>query len=139
MNIPSDTVEGRRTRLAASFVTPSLRRLFAEQSDAEPGMRLHWKQAALLWIDIVSFTALSNRLIKQGPRGVETLPIEGDLVRLWRDGLGRRIADAPERVAAIVGHDTALLLAGLARESRLRTSQTRLDRGIVRLEFRKRP
>ena len=73
MNTPSDTPDARRSRLAASFVPPSLRRRFAEEPDTEPDVRFHWKQAALLWIDIVGFTTLSNRLIKQGPRGIETL------------------------------------------------------------------
>ena len=91
----------------------------------------------LLLVD-TGLSAASLRGIAASQQAAPRIPIEGDLVRLWRDGLGQRIAASPDRVAAIVGHDTALLLAGLAREDRLRTSATRLGRTIVHIQFKER-
>ena len=88
----------------------------------------------LLLVD-TGLSAASLRLIPASLRTVQAIPIEGDLVRLWRDGLAERIAAALGRVAAIAGHDQALLLAGLAREDRLRTSGTRLGREILHIQF----
>lgn len=73
MNSSSDTLEARRRRLAASFVPPSLRHQIPGLPDGKQQVCSHWQYAALLWIDICAFTSLSNRLIKQGPREVETL------------------------------------------------------------------
>jgi hypothetical protein len=63
------------------------------------------------------------------------VPIEGDLVRLWRDGLGAQIAASPGRTIAITGYDKAMLLAGLAREDRIAATQRRLGGRTFQVTF----
>lgn len=55
--------------------------------------------------------------------------IQPDLVRQWRDGLGRQVALA-SGMTAYVRWDKLLLLTGLARESGLTARQRRLDRSV---------
>src|SRR5262249_32659543 len=55
--------------------------------------------------------------------------IQPDLVRQWRDGLGVQIA-AAETVTAYVRWDKALLLVGLARESRIAYRVVQLGRSV---------
>lgn len=63
------------------------------------------------------------------------VPIEGDLVRLWRNGLGAQIAASPGRAVAIMGYDKAMLLAGLAREDRIAAAQRRLGGRAFQVTF----
>lgn len=58
-----------------------------------------------------------------------TKAIQLDLVRQWRDGLRAQVA-AAEAVTAYVRWDKALLLVGLARESRIAYRAVRLDRSV---------
>jgi hypothetical protein len=69
--------------------------------------------------------------------GLNAGTIQPDLVRQWRDGLGVQIASA-ENVTAYVRWDKALLLIGLARESRIAYRTVQLDRSVfaVRLSSR---
>jgi len=60
--------------------------------------------------------------------------IQQDLVRQWRDGLGSEIA-ASGGAVAYVRWDKALLLAGLARESGLRSGHRRLDRSVFEVRI----
>ena len=55
--------------------------------------------------------------------------IQPDLVRQWRDGLGTQVA-AAETVTAYVRWDKALVLVGLARESRIAYRAEQLDRSV---------
>jgi hypothetical protein len=55
--------------------------------------------------------------------------IQPDLVRQWRDGLSSQIR-AAGAATAYVRWDKALLLAGLARESRMRCGTRQLDRSV---------
>src|SRR5690348_10076946 len=55
--------------------------------------------------------------------------IQPDLVRQWRDGLGAQVASA-ETVTAYVRWDKALLLIGLARESRIGYRVVRLGGSV---------
>jgi hypothetical protein len=64
----------------------------------------------------------------------ESRAIQPDLVRQWRDGLGREIALC-RRARAYVRWDKALLLADLARESGMQTRQRRLDRSVFELRI----
>jgi hypothetical protein len=65
----------------------------------------------------------------------QLVPIEGDIVRLWRSGLGAQIAAAPGRTVAIMGYDKAMLLAGLAREDRIAATQRRLSGRAFQVAF----
>ncbi len=56
-------------------------------------------------------------------------PIQPDLVRQWRDGLGAQIASA-ETAMAYVRWDKALLLVGLAREARMTYRTVQLNRAV---------
>ena len=62
--------------------------------------------------------------------------VQPDLIRQWRDGLGAEVAGA-ESVTAYVRWDKALLLVGLARESRMAYRSVRIGRSVfaVRLSF----
>jgi hypothetical protein len=55
--------------------------------------------------------------------------VQPDLVRQWRDGLGAEIA-AADTVTAYVRWDKALLLVGLARESRIAYRAVQLHRSV---------
>jgi len=61
--------------------------------------------------------------------GPSVLGIQPDLVRQWRDGLGAQVAGA-ETVTAYVRWDKALVLVGLARESRMAYRSVQLDRSV---------
>ena len=61
--------------------------------------------------------------------GTSAEAIQPDLVRQWRDGLSSRVA-AAAAVTAYVRWDKALLLAGLARESRMSCRTLQLDRSV---------
>ena len=65
-----------------------------------------------------------------------TKAIQPDLIRQWRDGLGAEVTGA-ESVTAYVRWDKALLLVGLARESRMAYRSARIGRSVfaVRLSF----
>ena len=58
-----------------------------------------------------------------------TKAIQPDLIRQWRDGLGAEVA-ATESVTAYVRWDKALLLVGLARESRMAYRSARIGRSV---------
>jgi hypothetical protein len=62
--------------------------------------------------------------------------IQPDLVRQWRDGLGRDIALC-KCARAYVRWDKALLLADLARESGMKARQRRLDRSVFEVRIDK--
>jgi hypothetical protein len=64
----------------------------------------------------------------------ESRTIQPDLVRQWRDGLGREIALC-RCARAYVRWDKALLLADLARESGLKVRQRRLDRSLFEVRI----
>jgi hypothetical protein len=66
--------------------------------------------------------------------GTNAKKILPDLVRQWRDGLGARIVSA-ETVTAYVRWDKALLLVGLARESRMAYRTVQLDRSVFAVRF----
>lgn len=55
--------------------------------------------------------------------------IQSDLVRQWRDGLGAQVANA-EAVTAYVRWDKALVLVGLARESRMGYRSVQVGRSV---------
>jgi hypothetical protein len=55
--------------------------------------------------------------------------VQPDLVRQWRDGLGARIASA-ETAVAYVRWDKALVLVGLARESRMGYRAGQIGRSV---------
>jgi hypothetical protein len=63
------------------------------------------------------------------PLSANAKAIQPDLVRQWRDGLGAQITIA-EAVTAYVRWDKALLLVGLARESRMTYRTVQLDRSV---------
>jgi hypothetical protein len=64
----------------------------------------------------------------------ESKMIQPDIIRQWRDGLGREIALC-RCARAYVRWDKALLLADLARESGLRVRQRRLDRSLFEVRI----
>lgn len=55
--------------------------------------------------------------------------IQPDLVRQWRDGLGAQVA-AADAVTAYVRWDKALVLVGLARESRMGYRSVQVGRSV---------
>ena len=61
--------------------------------------------------------------------------IQPDLVRQWRDGLGREIAHA-KGALAYVRWDKAMILTGLARETGMNARQRRLGRGLFEVRIR---
>src|SRR5689334_9879217 len=64
----------------------------------------------------------------------ESKTIQPDLVRQWRDGLGREIALC-RNARAYVRWDKAMLLVDLARESGLRVRQRRLERSVFEVNI----
>jgi hypothetical protein len=68
------------------------------------------------------------------PNGRSACTIQPDFIRQWRDGLGRQIALAGH-ATAYVRWDKALLLTGLARESRLAARQRRLNRTLFEVSI----
>jgi hypothetical protein len=61
------------------------------------------------------------------------LALERDLVAQWRRGLRDRLGRGP--AIAYLRWDKAMILAGLAREERLRVRQTRIGRSLFKLEL----
>ncbi|MBC7987713.1 MAG: hypothetical protein H7X93_13750, partial [Sphingomonadaceae bacterium] len=59
-------------------------------------------------------------------------PLERELVRQWRGGLGALVL-AHSPALAIVRWDKAMVLEGLAREAGLRTRRSRLSRAVSRI------
>ncbi len=68
------------------------------------------------------------------PAGNGACAIQPDFIRQWRDGLGRQIALAGS-ATAYVRWDKALLLTGLARESRMAARQRRLNRTVFEVSI----
>ena len=66
--------------------------------------------------------------------GTNTKTIQPDLVRQWRDGLGTEITSAKGAIA-YVRWDKALLLADLARESRMTCHTLQLDRSVFAISL----
>jgi hypothetical protein len=67
-------------------------------------------------------------------RHPESKTIQPDVVRQWRDGLGREI-ELCGCAQAYVRWDKALLLADLARESGMKVSQRRLGRSVFEVRI----
>jgi hypothetical protein len=57
-----------------------------------------------------------------------------DLLWEWRDGLGRQLTEGVTAVA-ITRWDKAMVLSGLARESRLPIRQERIGHSVFRTEI----
>jgi hypothetical protein len=87
---------------------------------------------------LVSLTLLDPTLDERDLRAAGVVSpadtIEPDLVRQWRDSLSRRIALAGS-ATAYVRWDKALLLTGLARESRMPARQRRLTRAVFEVRI----
>lgn len=62
--------------------------------------------------------------------------IQPDLVRQWRDGMAAQTA-AAESVIAYVRWDKALVLVGLARESRMAYRTLRIGRSVFEVRLSK--
>jgi len=81
-------------------------------------------------LTLVDMTLTESELRAVGAsRSVDARAIEADLVRQWRDGLGAQVASAGA-VTAYVRWDKALVLVGLARESRMTYRSVQLDRSV---------
>ena len=81
-------------------------------------------------LTLVDMTLTESELSAVGAsRSVDARAIEADLVRQWRDGLGAQVASAGA-VTAYVRWDKALVLVGLARESRMTYRSVQLDRSV---------
>lgn len=95
-------------------------------------LKLTQKGGTLTLVD----ATLSERELRVAGASVGTnaRKILPDLVRQWRDGLGAQIAGA-ETVTAYVRWDKALLLVGLARESRMTYRTVQLDRSVFAVRF----
>ncbi|MEO0032750.1 MAG: hypothetical protein RIS94_2508 [Pseudomonadota bacterium] len=67
------------------------------------------------------------------PRGTTAgaVPLQADLVRQWRDGLGAQVA--ARGGTALVRWDKAIVLAGLGREARLKTRMEPAGAGVFRV------
>ncbi|HTN60807.1 MAG TPA: hypothetical protein VL147_04560 [Devosia sp.] len=66
--------------------------------------------------------------------GGKSLTIERELVRQWRDGLGKAVQDA-RRATALVLWDKVEVLRGLGREERMKVDVTRLGQAAFRIEL----
>jgi len=81
-------------------------------------------------LTLVDATLTERHLYAAGASpGPNPRAIQPDLVRQWRDSLGAQIA-AAEGVKAYVRWDKAIILAGLARESRMTRRTVQLDRSV---------
>jgi hypothetical protein len=69
---------------------------------------------------------LTQRLTASGARIV---PIDGDVVRMWRGGIGQVLADPATRLLGITRWPDLLMVRGLAFETRRYLRQERFDAG----------